>query len=53
MMRDTIVVLLRGSGKAILKIIFDLLETIAKAVEPVRPGRKYHLTTKEHKENVA
>ncbi len=40
-MRDTIVVLLKGSGKAILKIISDLLETIAKAVEPVRPGRKY------------
>jgi hypothetical protein len=40
-MRDTIVVLLRGSRKAILKIISDLLETIAKAVEPVRPGRKY------------
>jgi hypothetical protein len=40
-MRDTIVVLLRGSRKAILGIISDLLETIAKAVEPVRPGRKY------------
>jgi hypothetical protein len=40
-MRDTIVVLFRGSRKAILKIISDLLETIAKAVEPVRPGRKY------------
>jgi len=40
-MRDTIVVLLQGSQKTILKIISDLLETIAKAVEPVRPGRKY------------
>jgi hypothetical protein len=40
-MRDTIVVLLNGSRKTILKIISDLLETIAKAVEPVRPGRKY------------
>lgn len=40
-MRDTIVVLLRGSRKAILKIISDLLKTIAKAVEPVRPGRKF------------
>ncbi len=40
-MRDTIVVLLQGSRKTILKIIFDLLETIARAVEPVRPGRKY------------
>ena len=40
-MRDTIVVLLQGSRKTILKIISDLLETIAKAVEPVRPGRKY------------
>ncbi len=40
-MRDTIVVLLRGSRKTILEIISDLLETIAKAVEPVRPGRKY------------
>ncbi len=40
-MRDTIVVLLRGSRKTILKIISDLLETIAKAIEPVRPGRKY------------
>ena len=40
-MRDTIVILLRGSRKAILLIISDLLETIAKAVEPVRPGRKY------------
>jgi len=40
-MRDTIVVLLRGSRKAIVKIISDLLETIAKAVEPMRPGRKY------------
>ena len=40
-MRDTIVVLLNGSRKTILKIISDLLETIAKAMEPVRPGRKY------------
>jgi hypothetical protein len=40
-MRDTIVVLLRGSRKTILEIISDLLETIAKAVEPVRQGRKY------------
>ena len=40
-MRDTIVVLLQGSRKTIFKIISDLLETIAKAVEPVRPGRKF------------
>jgi Transposase DDE domain len=40
-MRDTIVVLLKGSHKTILKIISDLLETITKSVEPVRPGRKY------------
>jgi len=41
-MRDTIVVLLQqGSRKIILKIIADLLETIARAVEPVRPGRQY------------
>lgn len=40
-MRDTIVVLLRGSRKTIVEIISDLLKTIAKAVEPVRPGRKY------------
>ncbi|MDD2464060.1 MAG: hypothetical protein PHI97_08680, partial [Desulfobulbus sp.] len=40
-MRDTIVVLLQGSRNIIIKIIADLLETIAKAVEPVRPGRKY------------
>ena len=40
-MRDTIVVLLQGSRKTIVAIISDLLETIAKAVEPVRPGRKY------------
>ena len=39
-LRDTIVVLLRGSREPIL-IISDLLETIAKAVEPVRPGRKF------------
>ncbi len=45
-MRDTIVVLLQGSRKTILKIISDLLETIAKAVEPVRPGRKF---TRNHK----
>ena len=40
-MRDAIVVLLQGSRKTIFKIVSDLLETIAKAVEPVRPGRKY------------
>jgi hypothetical protein len=40
-MRDTIVVLLRGSRKIIISVIADLLETIAKAVEPVRPGRKF------------
>ena len=40
-MRDTIVVLLQGSQKIIVKIISDLLETIAKALEPVRPGRKF------------
>lgn len=40
-MRDAIIVLLQGSRKTILKIISDLLETIAKAVEPVRLGRKY------------
>jgi hypothetical protein len=40
-MRDTIVVLLQGSRKTILKIIYDLLEIIARAVEPVKPGRKY------------
>jgi len=40
-MRDTIVVLFRGTRKTILRIISDLLETIARAVEPVRPGRKY------------
>jgi hypothetical protein len=39
-MRDTIVVRLQGSRKTIIKIISDLLETIAKAVEPVRPGKK-------------
>ena len=40
-LRDTIVVLLRGSRELIVRIISDLLETIAKAVEPVRPGRKF------------
>jgi hypothetical protein len=40
-MRDTIVVLFQGTRKTILRIISDLLETIARAVEPVRPGRKY------------
>jgi hypothetical protein len=40
-MRDAIVVLLQGSLETILKIISDLLETISKAVEPVRPGRKF------------
>ena len=38
-MRDAIVVLLQGSLETILKIISDLLETISKAVEPVRTGR--------------
>lgn len=40
-MRDAIVLLLRGSRDTVLRIISDLLETIAKAVEPVRPGRKF------------
>ena len=40
-MRDTIVILLHGSRKIVLRVISDVLETIAKAVEPVRPGRKF------------
>ena len=40
-MRDAIVVLLQGSLETIRKIISDLMETIAKAVEPVRIGRKF------------
>lgn len=39
-MRDTIVALLQGSRKTIVKIISDLMETIAKAVEPGEAGAK-------------
>lgn len=40
-MRDTIVLLFQGATQNMQKIISDLLETFAMAIEPVRPGRKY------------
>ena len=50
-MRDTTVVNLQGSRKTILKITSDLLETIAKAVEPVRHGRMYPRNHKRSQKN--
>lgn len=40
-MRDTIVILFQRSTSAIQKIVTDVLETFALAIEPIRPGRKY------------
>ena len=40
-MRDAIVLLFQRSKRALVQMLHDLLETIAMAVEPVRPGRKY------------
>jgi len=40
-MRDSIVLLFQRTGAIVQKIIFNLLTTIASAIEPVRPGRKY------------
>ena len=40
-MRDTIVILFQRSTSTIQNIVSDVLETFARATEPVRPGRKY------------
>jgi len=40
-MRDSIVLLFQRTGAIVQKIICNLLTTIASAIEPVRPGRKY------------
>ncbi len=40
-MRDTIVLLFQRSMSAIQEMSTDILETFAKATEPVRPGRKF------------
>lgn len=40
-MRDTIVILLHKSTAAIQSIVTDILETLAQATEPVRPGRQF------------
>jgi hypothetical protein len=40
-MRDTIVVLLVKSTTAIRDIVSDILDTFVRAIEPVRPGRKF------------
>ena len=45
-MRDTVVVLLHRTTSEIQMVISDVLETISKAIEPVRPGRQY---TRNHK----
>lgn len=39
--RDSIVLLFQGTKRIVLDVISDILATLAKAVEPVRPGRKY------------
>jgi hypothetical protein len=40
-MRDSIALLFQRTGAIVQKIIFNLLTTIASAIEPARPGRKY------------
>ena len=40
-MRDTIVILLSNTVESIDYIINDILGSFTKAIEPVRPGRKF------------
>ncbi len=40
-MRDTIVLLFLKAEIELETIIIDVLETFSKAIEPVRPGRKF------------
>lgn len=40
-MRDSIVLLFQRTDAVVQRIISNLLATIASAIEPVRPGRKY------------
>jgi len=47
-MRDTIVFLFQKATSEVQSIVSDILETFAKAIEPVRPGRKY---PRKHKRN--
>ncbi len=40
-LRDTIVLFFKRSQSAILTLVFDVLETMAMAIEPIRPGRQF------------
>jgi hypothetical protein len=45
-MRDTIVLLFHKTGGTLQILISELLDTLASAIEPIRPGRSYYRNRK-------